>query len=300
MLEQRVLKGSTPTLLSYPRLRPNQLAQAQPTGTPTVKVTTQATPSPTAANATIDSVSTSVTAAAAAGSKEIAVGSATFTRGRRYLITFDGNTIVVESRNGGGATTTLRLVDALPCDVPDDALVEGFAVSRTLSTTETSLVGEGAALWTAQVDGQNLQWSSLFRIVSRMPTALLTEGELLRAFPVIASMMPAGDLSLENVIGAAWEHRIVPVLEAKGAFEEDVTSDAALVPLHALACMRHLYDFDSRVTADFRADLRAAWEESIATTFARATYAERPQDQDPLTPRDRGAETERGRMRLRL
>lgn len=299
MAEQRILKGSAPTLVSYPRLRPNQLAQAQPTGTPTVKVATPGSPSPTAQNATIDSVSTSVTAAAAAGSKEIAVGSATFTRGRRYLVTFDGNTIVVESRNGGGATTTLRLVDPLPCDVPDDALVEGFAVTRTLTTTETSLVGEGSALWAAQIDGQNVQWSSLFRIVSRMPTALLTEGELLRAFPVIASMMPAGEISLDNVIGAAWEHRVVPVLEAKGAFDEDVTSDVALVPLHALACMRHLYDFDSRVTADFRADLRAAWEESIATTFARLSYAERPQDQDPLVPRSPGAEPDRSTQRLR-
>jgi hypothetical protein len=299
MLEHRILKDTTPTILSYPRLRPNQLAQAKPTGSPTVFVTTPASSSPVSTPATIDAVSTTVTAPSLAGERELAVVSATFIRGRRYLVTFEGNTIVVEARSGGTGTT-LRLVDALPCDVPDDAVVEGFAVTRALTLTETRDVGEAAALWSATIEGVVSQWSSLYRIVSRMPTALLTEGDLVRAYPVIKSMMPAGDLSLDTVIGAAWDTHVIPLLEAKKVFDEDVISDVTLVPLHALACMRLLYDFDARVSDTFRADIKAAWDESIATTFARVTYAERMQDdEDPITPRRPGAEAERGRMRMR-
>lgn len=299
MLEQRVLRATTPTIVTYPRLRPSQVAQAKPTGSPTVFVATPASSSPVSTAAVIDAVSTTVTAAAFAGARELAVLSATFVRGRRYLISFDGNVIVVESRSSG-ASTVLRLVDALPCDVPDDAVVEGFALSRTLTATETADVGEASALWAATVEGVACQWSSLFRVVTRMPTALLTEGDLVRAYPVIKSMMPAGEISLDNVISAAWDNLVIPLCEAKGVFEEDVVADVTLVPLHALACMRLLYDYDSRVTDTFRADLKTAWSESIATTFARVSYAERNQEESPLTPRTPGAEVERGRMRMRL
>jgi hypothetical protein len=301
VVEQRILRGTTPTLVSYPRLRPDRLAQAQPTGTPRVKLAMPAVEATAFANAVADTLSATVTASAAEGESELAITSSTIVAGRQYLVGFDGRTLVVEARSGGTGQTTMRLAQPLPYDVPDDATVTGFAVSIALTAEQTEQVGEASALWEAVVDGGTLRWSSLFRVVSRMPTALLTPAELVRAYPSIRSLKPAAETTWDEVITAAWEHQVVPLLEAKGAFEEDVVSDATLVPLHALACLVHLAAFNFTLDQQMRDSLATAWSEKVSTTFARKSYAEAIQageDDAAPQPRQPGNEPNRARMRL--
>lgn len=298
MSEQRILRGTTQTLVSYPRLNPQRLAQAQPTGTPRAFLRAPGGTDAAFGNVTADTLSTTVTASAAAGERELSIASATIVAGRLYLVAFGGDTVVVEARKGGSAQTTLYVAQPLPCDIPDDATVKGFAVSRALTTTETGEIGEGSITWEAVVDGVTLRWSQLFRVVERVPTMLLTYSELVRARPAILSHKPAQEMTWDEVIVAAWEHRIVPLLEAKGAFDEDVVSDNALVPLHALACFCHLVDDAQHIDSTFKADLRSRWEEMVSTTFARKSWSEAPQTEEAPPVREVGMEPNRGRMRL--
>lgn len=73
MSERRLLLGTTPTLVGYPRLRPDRLIEATPTGTPRAKVRTPATPDPAWENASIDTLTANVSTAAAVGDTEILV-----------------------------------------------------------------------------------------------------------------------------------------------------------------------------------------------------------------------------------
>jgi len=295
--EQRILKGTTPTLVSYPRVRPDRLAQGQPTSV-SVRVSAPAATDAAFVSATFDSLSTTVTTAAEEGDDSLAIASANIDEGRRYLVSAPGRNLIVEARVGGAGSTTLYLTSPLPCDVPDDATVKGFAVSFQLSSAQTAQVGEAAVLWRATVDGATLQWSQLFRIVSRLPTALLTYSELVQAYPSVVGLLPADVVGRDVTISAAWNHKVVPLLEAKGAFAEDVVSDEALVPLHALAVLWHLVEFSQTVTDQFRESVKASWNEAISTTFARVSWSEADQTEEPPAPRVPDEEPVRGRMRL--
>lgn len=296
-MEQRVLKGSTTTLVSYPRLRPQDLLTA-PATSAQVKVWGPGGPVPAFGAAVVDALATTVTADAAAGDAEIAVASATFERGRSYLLrAANGDAVVVESRTGG-TSTTLHLAQPLNVDIEAGSAVVGFAVTRALTAIETTYVGQASALWQATVDGVAVEWSQYFRVVSRIPRALLTPTLLTKAYPSLLSMAQPTDVDLEETIAAAWEHQVVPLCEAKGVFDEDIISDESLIPLHALACCKQLFDFDPRIDAAFVDRLGKKWEESIDTTFARISYAERAQDEAP-TPREPIVDEGRGRLRLR-
>jgi hypothetical protein len=297
-MEQRVLKGSTTTIVSYPRLRPSDVVVGVPSNAK-VRVWGPSVPAPEAfTTALVDTVNTTVTAEAREGDTEVAIVAATLVRGRQYLLTAaSGALLVVESRTGGN-TTTLALAQPLPVDVDVGASLRGFAVTRALTALETANVGQASALWQATVDGSSVEWSQCFRVVRRIPTALLTPTRLTQAYPILLSMAPPTGLDLEAAIAAAWEHQMVGLLEAKGVFDENVLSDETIVPLHALACCRQLFDFDPRADAAFVARLEKKWDAEVATTFARVGYAEREQTEDPL-PRVPAVDEGRGRMRLR-
>lgn len=297
-MEQRVLKGSTTTIVTYPRLRPSDIVSGVPSS-PKVRVWGPGVTPPEAfTTALVDSVSTTITANAQEGDTEVAIVAATLVRGRQYLLTAEnGAVLVVESRTGGN-TTTLALAQPLPVSVSVGASLRGFAMTRALTALETAEVGQASALWQATVDGVAAEWSQYFRVVRRIPTALLTPTRLTQAYPSLLSAVPPTDLDLEATIAAAWEYEMVPLLEAKGVFDEAVISDEVLVPLHALACCRMLFDFDPRADAAFIERLERKWNSAISTTFARVGYAEREQTEDPL-PRVPSVDEGRSRMRLR-
>jgi len=103
------------------------------------------------------------------------------------------------------------------------------------------------------------------------------------------------DIDYEAVIDAAWDHRVVPLLAARKILDEDVISDEALVPLHALACVLHVVEADPRFSTDFIQRLREQYDKTMDTTFSRIDFAVR--DQTDLTPRSSGGEPRWGVMR---
>ena len=296
-MEQRIVVGTTQTLVGHPRLAAGGLLQGVPSSV-TCKVWTPAS-SPTAfVAADADTFSETVTASAPAGATELAITSGDVVQGRSYLVEDDGHVQVVEARDGGSAQTILRLTQPLTRAVGLDATVKGWAVTKALTTTQTAQPGGGSVLWRATVDGQTVQWSENFRVVNRLPVMTLTPSKLTRAYAGALSATPPTDPSLEHAILGAWETEVVPLIEAKRAMADDITSPEALEALHMAAVMLALYVYDPRVDDNFKDRLTKKWDERVALTFARITYAERPQDADP-SPLSPGAEPDRVRMRLR-
>lgn len=297
-MEQRIVVGTTQTLVGYPRLAGGGgLRQGVPSSV-TCKVWTPSS-SPTAfVAATADTFSETVTASAPAGATELAITSGDVVQGRQYLVEDEGHVQVVETRDGGSAQTVLRLAQPLARAVGLGATVLGWAVTKALTAEQTAQPGGGSVLWSAIVDGVVVQWSENFRVVNRLPRMTLTPSGLTRAYASLLSATPPTDPNLEHAILGAWETEVVPLLESKWAMAEDVTSPEALEALHMAAVMMVLYCYDPRIDDVFKDRLDKKWRERITTTFARITYAERAQDQEP-SPLSPGDEPKRNRTRLR-
>lgn len=295
MAEQRILRASTQTLVSYPRLHPADMLLGQPSSV-TVNLQTPAQQSTTYAAAVADSISTTTQGAHAEGVDHITLASSVaLVAGRRYLVALaDGRFIDVEAL-AGGTTNTLYTAEPLPCAIANGSAVKGFAVSVDLTAAQTDQVGDALALWRATVSGSTYEWSQSFRIVNKVTAPKLTPTMLTHAYPLMASLRDTNDIDYEATIDAAWDHRVVPLLAARKILDEDVIADEALVPLHALACVLQLVEPDPRFSADFVGRLREQMDKVIETTFARVDFAVR--DQTDLTPRSTGGEPRWGLMR---
>lgn len=295
MAEQRILRASTQTLISYPRLHPAAVVLGQPSSA-TVLLQTPAVQETTYSAAVADSLSTTTQGAHQEGDDHITLaGSVALVAGRRYLIALaNGRNIEVEALEGG-TTNTLYTAEPLPCDIANGSAVKGFAVTKALSAAQTDQVGDALALWRATVNGTVYEWSESFRIVNKITSPRLTPTRLTHAYPLMSSMRDTNDIDYEAIIDAAWDHRVVPLLAARKILDEDVISDEALVPLHALACMLHIVEPNPRFPTDYVDRLRQQFDKVVETTFARVDFAVR--DQTDLTPRSTGAEPRWGVMR---
>lgn len=295
MAEQRILRASTQTLTSYPRLHPSDVILGQPSSV-SVLLQTPAVQETTYSAATADTLSTTTQGAHQEGDDQLTLAaSVPLVAGRRYLIELvSGRNIEVEAIEGG-TTNQLYTVEPLPCAIANNSLVRGFAVTKALTAAQTDQVGDALALWRATVNGVVYEWSQSFRVVNKVTAPKLTPTRLAHAYPIITSLRDTNDIDYEATIESAWIHRVVPLLAARKILDEDVISDEALVPMHALACVLHLVEPDPRFATDYIERLRQQFDQSVETTFARIDFAVR--DQTDLTPRSAGAEPRWGVIR---
>ena len=295
MAEQRILRASTQTLVAYPRLHPDNVLLGQPSAA-TVKLQTPAVQETTYSAAVADALSTTTQGAHQEGDDHVTLASSVaLVAGRRYLIELRSGRYIEVQAIEGGTQSTLWLAEPLPCDIGNGRPVRGFAVTKTLTTTQTDQPGDALALFRATVNGGTYEWSESFRIVNKITSPRLTPTRLTHAYPIMSSLRDTNDIDYEAVIDAAWDHRIVPLLAARKILDEDVISDEALVPLHALACVLHIVETDPRFSSDYIARLREQYDKTMDTTFSRVDFTVR--DQTDLTPRSTGAEPRWGVMR---
>jgi len=294
-MEQRILRASTQTLVSYPRLHPQEVLLGQPSSV-TVKLQTPAVQETTYSAATADSLSTTTQGSHAEGTTNVSLSaSVALVAGRHYLIELaTGRFIEVEALKGG-TTNVLQLVQPLPCTIANNSAVKGFAVTKALTAAQTDQVGDALALWRATVDGNVYEWSQSLRIANKVTAPKLTPTRLTHCYPIMSSLRNTNDIDYEAIIDAAWDHRVVPLLAARKILDEDVIGDDALVPLHSLACVLQLVEPDPRFSSDYIDRLRQQFDKIVETTFARVDFAVR--DQTDLTPRSTGAEPRWGVMR---
>lgn len=290
-MERRIPIDSTTTLEGYCRLRPGLLLQGEVTS-PKARVKTPAVTGTTFDACTVDDVDVEVTAPTDRGGDVLAIESAAVVSGRRYLLdTGPAGILDIVSRTEG-TVTELRLASALPLDVPSGATVKGHALLRALTSEETSVAGDCSVEWQATVNGQVVAWTDLFRIVRRIPQASMTTTTLLRLRPQMRSLQLPDDVTFEDVIAGAWEGRIVPICEAQGLYDEEIVSDQALLPLHALACVLQVVEDDPRCDRIYVEDLRKQLRAETTRTFARSTYDEQRHDVE-ASPRNRGSVEDR-------
>lgn len=230
---QRVLKGSTETIFTYPPT----LAQAS--GTPTARVGTPSSglPAPGAGtNCTVDTLSSSLTVNAAEGSTRLTVASAAWVKGRKYLLTATtGEIIVVESLTSG-TTTTLDIKEPLPRDVASTSTIVGWRISVALTADQTSSIGRAVVEWTATINSVGEAWADSFEVVHIDGGYSLTADRLTILSPYCKRMRPDSDEDFREVIEAAWARHVEVPLLAKGLSPSRVVSRDVLEALHVTAC----------------------------------------------------------------
>lgn len=282
MAIRRVLKDSTETLYAYPTLSPDGRVVSGVPSSATVRIGTTSTAIPTSAdNATVDAVSTTVTASASEGDTSVTVSSATFVHGVKYLVEDPGKfPLVVESAHSATGTT-LYLKDPLPHALTTSATVKGLRVSHALTADETSEEGPGIAVWSCTVDGVAFTFTDSFRVVRRITQIPLTVDDLIRTYPVVLRLRERSDVGLDEVIASAWEYRVLHRLAAKGVRDEDIVDSEVLRPMLALACVLHLVALDESADPVWRDSLVAEYERTVEATFGRVDWYEHTQDADP-------------------
>lgn len=200
-------------------------------------------------------------------------------KGRKYLVRhLDNTSIVVSAQTVTG--NILYLAEPLERAVATSAVVSGFAITKALTTAQTDLVGNAVAILRAVVGGITYSWAHAFRIVRRLVVIPLTGDDLTAAYPVVHSMLPETQ-SLEEVINAAWQMRLLPKLAAKNVLEEDIVDAEVLRPLLALACLAHLVAQSRTADATWRDSINADFDRLVETTMSRRDWHDEPQDVDP-------------------
>lgn len=285
---QRVLVGSTETIVSYPRLTADGIiATGVPSSATARRVAPQAPDAATAyVAATVDSLSTTTQGATSEGADSIALaGSVTTIAGRRYLIT-DANHgkgfTVTSSRSSTGST--LWVQEPLPASIANGSTVKGIAVTVALDAAQTTEPGAGTVLFRATVDGVVREWDEVFRVVRRITSVALTTTELTQSYPVVRQIASSSDLTLEEAIQAAWRMRMVPALAARGILDEDVLTDDVLVPMHAAATVLHLASQWPSAPSEFVDRMATSYEQIKQTTWDRIDLITRSQDETPDLP----------------
>lgn len=301
MSEQRILVGSTQTIVSYPRVSPSgALVCGQPSSAQ-VRVGTPAVSLPSSfSSATVDTLSTTVGYNADEGEWVITLGATqTLVSGRQYLVQLSGDEPLVVTNRASGSVNAILCTEPLPMRIYATSTVLGFAVYTALTAEQTAQPGPALALWRATISGVTYEWHQPFRVVRRLPTIPLTPAKLTETYPVIHTLRARTDRTLQEVIEAAWNHRVVRALNAKGIQEEDIVSSDVLEPALAAACLFHLVHQGPEHSPDYVMRLKEDFEQSLASALASRHWYEEHQLENPSPAPDTESPTP-NRATLRL
>jgi len=283
-MAQRVLRDSTATLETYPPV----LAQA--TGTPTARIRTPAFAMPdVGATATVDSLSTDVSGDAAAGRVEIAVTTATWVRGRRYVATSTTSDVFPILSASSGPADTLYLQEPLTTALLTGSAIKGYRLSIALTSAQTAQLSDQCVVeWTAILDGVERTWAEDFAVVERDGVYTLDSVRLTQSSPFCRRMQSDADPDFNEMIGAAWRRYVEPALRAKGIRPQLWISRSELEAAHIAACeYLATQDMDD---AAMRAEKRAEFTAALTLVLASETLwiddtAQALTPPDPAAPR---------------
>jgi hypothetical protein len=275
-----VLKDSTETIETYPPI----LAQAM--GSPTARIGTPAAGIPDAgSSATADSVSTALTADASEGATSVTVTSATFVRGRRYLLTATTGEVIPATCAKSVTGTTLFLAEPLPMPLLTGSTVLGWRISIALTSAQTASIGRCVAQWTATLGGVSETWADDFEVVERDGGYHLTADILQSSSPYCVRLRPDSDVDFSETIDAGWRLFMRPALLAKGLRPSQFVSREELDAAHVAACELYLakqYDSD----AQRREEKRRDFSEVLTLVLNSETLWVTEAENDGLTPPD--------------
>ncbi len=285
-MSQKVLRGSTATLETYPPV------YAQATGQPTARIGTPAVSMPTSgSNATVDSLSTDVSGDAAEGDTEIEVTSAAWQRARRYVAESTTGAVFPIISGSSGAADTLYLQEPLPTPLATGSTIKGYRLSIALTAEQTASIGNACVIeWTAILDGVSHTWAEDFAIVERDGEYTLDHITLTRSSPFCKRLQADSDPDFSEMIDAAWRRYVKPALLAKRIRPELFVSREELEPAHIAAC-EHLaaqssQDMDSQVRDEKRREYSQALDLVLASdSLWIDSTAQQLTQPDPSAPR---------------
>lgn len=207
--------------------------------------------SETSITANIDATNTTLSAAASRDDESVAVTSASnIVAGRRYLITSLGKRQQVTVR--AISSTTIYLVEPLRDDVESGAAFVGLATTHTLTTAETSQVGEGHVIFRLTIGGIVRRVDDVIRVEPKIFPLTLTAERLMRRKEV-RRMRDATDLTLEELIEAGWTDILRPKLRARKISEDRIRTPSEIEVAHQEACILLLYRASDRSREDIEA-----------------------------------------------
>lgn len=248
MAAQHITYGSTESLIGYYSPKP------EPPSSATVAVYAPGVSDVSVEAATVDSVSTTLSAAAAAGATTLTVASATgITAGRSYLVATPGGYVPVPVSKVSGSTVYLD--EPAPCALANSSAFVGWAVTHALTTSETATKGEGHALWSFTIGGVVYPWRQSFYVTTTKDAYTLNWPKLTALFPIAARLRPGDDVEGDETISAGWTD-LRFYLDVRGLRPERIKSPDILEYPHALACVWHLVaqteDLPEEVKGDWR------------------------------------------------
>jgi hypothetical protein len=287
---QKVLVGTTATLLAYPQVVTSGAVLEQPSAAG-VRVRTPSTALPaTGVTATIDTLSATTNTDAAAGDTTLHLAAAAAViRGRQYLLGLTTGEVFVVVAKKGGTSTTVRLAEPLPCAALSGATLKGYAVSAALSSAQTAQIGEGLALWSVVFVAGMAVFESQFRIVRRIPRYTLTSSSLTTGWPILHTLRPSTDEDFTETLQAVWDNRLLPALAARGIRPEDVFSPDQLEPVHGTMIVHHLLAGDPARDGAFVDRAEETARQALETALSGKDFWVDAAAEEEAAPRDEDA-----------
>ena len=278
---QRFLLGTAPTLVAYPPAESDGVPLLAKPSAADVRIGTPAVAMPAEGSevtATVDAVSTATTASSARGALTLTVTSATFVRGRQYLVVLASGSVLVVVSEKSVTGTTLYMTEPLLEDVASGCSVLGYACTRALSTAQTALVGRGTAVFRATLGGVMIPFAAEFRVVRRLPAWPLTSEQLTSHAPWVRTKKLRSDVGSAELLRAGLDIHLLPALRSKGIDEEDIISTEPLFAAHVAACcLQALYN-DRTSTPELRAEARDDFDRALVQALASKGWYEVPQE----------------------
>ena len=275
----QVMAGETASVVSRPPQLPEPLEKLNSC---TVEIRTPSTNGFEAATdspVTIQSVDTTLTAAAAEGARSISVdifgSDANFTVGRTYVLgTYDADALssrdarpliaeVVETDWDGASTLTVDLAEPLPRALPSGSRIHGWSVAVALTTSHTADRGAFDLRFEATTPtGQRFKWWERGYIVPWPVYPPLNAGNIGQHLPEVWRRRSAEDGDLAEAIAAAWTDILLPALEQEVDFWT-IRETSRLAPVHAAAVALHQVIGDERAPPDFVEQTRRLYRERL-------------------------------------
>lgn len=282
-----VVKDTTPTIVSYPRVGAGGPALLAPSGVEvrysTAAVAWQDEDTGWIA-ADADALAETVTATAEEGATALYVTSTDVVVGRRYLVVDVDAVFVVDV--SAKAAGVVYLAEPLRRAVSASAVLTGWAVTYDLTSDGTATVGPAVVQWRATIGGVVVSWTDALRVARRLPVIPLTSSQLVQAYPEIKSLHARQDETLEQLIASAWEYEVLPRILRRGSHPEDIVNADVVRPLLASACMVHALKQSRQSTPEVVERWQADFRDRLDETRARIDWHVETQDMAsiPLEP----------------
>ena len=296
-----LLRGQSAVVVSYPRLQTTgQLPLSAPT-TPEFRFSTAATPwtdeAVTWATGTVDTLAAIVAAAADEGDTELDLSVTTdVVVGRKYLLVDAGDVQVITIARKDAERVYLG--EPLRRDVSDAAVLTGWAITASLTSGNTDIVGPAVVQFRCVLGGSTVSWTESVRIARRLPVVPLEAAELVRVYSEIKALHARQDETLEDLILSAWDHVVLPRVMRKGYYPEDIVNADVLRPLLALGCLLHVVRQSRAVASDFVSRTETSFDRLLDNLVASVLWHTESQDVATI-PREPSPEA-RDRARYRM